>query len=138
MKEIRELAAKYDVHPQQNQPVVIARDGDIVYIAMKESDYQAVEQWLNRLYERRQRAMLAPEVEAYRHMLPKLLESHREQWVAIFKGNLIDSDPERAALIKRLRQTHHGESMYIMQVEEQFPPEDLMDTPEEDDDFVPV
>ena len=117
MKEIHEIAVKYDIHPQQNKPVVIDRDGDVVYIALKEADYQAVEQWLNRIYEQRQRTLLAPEVEAYRYMLPKLLESHKEQWVAILKGNLIDSYSERAALIKRLRQQHPGETVYVVQVE---------------------
>ena len=53
IKEIREIAAKYDIRPRELSPVVVDRDGDIVYIAMQASDFQAVEEWLNRQYEQK-------------------------------------------------------------------------------------
>lgn len=136
IKEIREIAAKYDIRPQELSPVVVDRDGDIVYVAMQASDFQAVEEWLNRQYEQKQRALLMPEIKAYQKMLPELLTTHKGKWVAVYHGQLIDSDDDDKRLWERTRQVHPRQVIYYVCVEEQHPAVSDMDSPEGDSDFV--
>ena len=137
IREIREMAAQAQVSPQVRRPVVIDREGDTVYVAMKAADFQAVEEWLARqqpradepiadeearraeAYEREQRARLAPEIEAYKKMLPELLRTHKGQWVAIHDGQLIDSDESQMALNERVLQV--PDPLFIEVVQEEFP-----------------
>ena len=136
IREIREIAATYDARELEKGPVVIEQDKDAVVVAMTTAEYHAFEKWLNRQYEQRQWTLLAPEVEAYKGMLPELLRSHKGKWVAIYHGELIDSAVERVLLIKRTRQVHPHQVIYYVLVEEQHPPAFDMDTPEGDQDFV--
>ena len=137
IREIREMAAQAQVSPQVRRPVVIDREGDTVYVAMKAADFQAVEEWLARqqpradepiadeearraeAYEREQRARLAPEIEAYKKMLPELLRTHKGQWVAIHDGQLIDSDESQTTLNERVLQV--PDPLFIEVVQEEFP-----------------
>jgi hypothetical protein len=152
-KELKEIAAKYAVRPQVHKPVVIDREGDMVYVAMKEADFRVLEEWLahqtqrseeivtdeeTRLaeeYEQEQRALLAPEIEAYKKMLPELLKMHKGKWVAIHRGRLASVADDRATLLKYVRQVYPHQAIYCVLVEEQHPPVFDMDTPEEEPDF---
>lgn len=138
MNEIREIAAKADVHPEEHKPVVLERDGDVVYVAMKDTDFQAVEQWLSQqwpaseitseqrrrgeAYDQAQRALLDPDIEAYKRMLPELLKTHKGKWVAVHGGELVDSDDEFAALAERVNvRFAHSQPVLMEQVQEEFP-----------------
>jgi PHD/YefM family antitoxin component YafN of YafNO toxin-antitoxin module len=152
LKAIKEIAAQYDAHPQVHQPIVIDREGDTVSVAMKEADFRALEEWLARQplrddehvadaearlaegYERGQRTMLAPEIEAYKKMLPELLKTHKGKWVAIHQGRLVSAADDRVALLKHVRRAYPHQATYCVLVEERHPPIFDMDTPEEESD----
>ena len=52
-----------------------------------------------------QRPLMEREQEAYRTMLPKLLDQYESQYVAIHNGEVIDYDPDKIALVGRI---HHS------------------------------
>ncbi len=138
IREIREIAAKYDPSELERGPIIIEQDKDAVVVAMTTGEYHAFEKWLNRQYELRQRTLLMPEVEAYKKMLPDLLKTHKGKWVAIHHGQLIDSDEDDKRLWERTRQAHPRQVIYYVLVEEQHPPVFDMDSPEGDEAFVSV
>jgi hypothetical protein len=132
IKEIRETAVRYGIRPEAHKPVVVERDGDVVYVAMKETDFQAVEQWLTQVDSTDDTTTqtdslkalfgdLWPEAEAYQQMLPQLLRTHKGHWVAIHDGKLLDSDVSHSALAERVLSI--SGSLLIEQVQETFPRE---------------
>lgn len=42
------------------------------------------------------------EYQAFRHLLPQLLTTHRGHYVAIHEGEVVESGPDRLALVKRV------------------------------------
>ena len=63
------------------------------------------------------------EVAAYKALHPQLVQSHLGQHVAIANGQLVDSDPDSVALLKRVRQNFPNQVVLRRKVE-------LNDTPE--------
>lgn len=53
------------------------------------------------------------EVAAYEALWPELRKTHLGQWVAIKGGQVIDSDADRHALIKRVRARFPKEVVYF-------------------------
>jgi hypothetical protein len=52
---------------------------------------------------------------AFQRLLPELLKTHTGQFVAIHQEKLVDADPDRAALIQRIRALGYH-SVYIQRV----------------------
>ena len=158
IKELKEIAAKYDVRAMEGGHVIVAEDENEVVVKMTRRNYRIYQDALARLpmadddvapsatngedaaeqYEREQRARLAPEVEAYKRMLPELLQTHKGQWVAIHRGRLVSAADDRAALLKYVRRADLRQAIYYVLVEEQHPPVFDMDTPEEEPELLLV
>ncbi len=56
------------------------------------------------------------EVAAYEALWPKLRKTHVGRWVAIKDGQVIDSDVDEGALLKRVRAQFPDEVIYFEQV----------------------
>lgn len=63
------------------------------------------------------------EIAAYKALHPQLVKSHLDQYVAITKGKLVDSDTDPVALLKRIRQNFPHQVVLRRKVE-------MNDTPE--------
>ncbi|MCB9431032.1 MAG: hypothetical protein H6668_03525 [Ardenticatenaceae bacterium] len=63
------------------------------------------------------------EVAAYKGLHPQLIKSHLGQYVAITNGQLVDSDPDPIALLKRVRQNFPNQVVLRRKVETKDTPE---------------
>jgi hypothetical protein len=59
------------------------------------------------------------EREAYIAMHPKLKEQYFGKYVAVYHGELVDSDDDPAALSERVHNKHPGEFIWLTQVREE-------------------
>ncbi|MEZ4512922.1 MAG: hypothetical protein R3C62_13705 [Chloroflexota bacterium] len=69
------------------------------------------------------RGAMNQEVAAYKLLHPQLVKSHFGQYVAITNGQLVDSDPDPVALLRRVRQNFPNQVVLRRKVE-------INDTPE--------
>lgn len=144
IRELKEIAAQYDVHAMGRTMVVVDHDADEVVVKMTAQLFQEIQVWLDnqriigsadadteravareeeqvaRDYEQKQRATLAPEIEAYKKMLPELLKTHKGKWVALHGGEIVDSDNEFGALAERVN-VKFPDHIFIELVQEEFP-----------------
>lgn len=64
-------------------------------------------------------ALVATEMQAYIAMHPDLLQKHRNQYVAIYNGELIDHDEQFDALLARIDAAYPDQFVWLTRVEEQ-------------------
>ncbi|MEK7326887.1 MAG: DUF5678 domain-containing protein [Chloroflexota bacterium] len=86
---------------------------------------EAVERYLRE----QQRAKLDNEIEAYEAMHPEIKKKHFGQWVAVHNRQLVDHDPDRVELYRRVRVRYGRMSVLIRQVREQPVEEIWVQTP---------
>ncbi len=63
-------------------------------------------------------AEIAKEAKAWKILYPKLIEKYSGQHVAIYKGNVVDSDPDALTLHRRIRKKYPGKAVWMSQVTE--------------------
>jgi hypothetical protein len=69
---------------------------------------------------------------AYRDMLPKLVTTHNNKYVAIHKGGIVDINPDETALIERIRKAYPTEFVLIRRVATDKETMDTLDTPDDE------
>jgi len=69
-------------------------------------------------WQQEQLQRLEPSRTAFQRLLPELLESHKNQFVAIYQERLVDTDPDRATLVQRTRAQGYR-PVYIQKVTQQ-------------------
>jgi hypothetical protein len=62
------------------------------------------------------------EYQAFLHLLPELLKTHRGKFVAIHNEKMVDSDSDELALILRVHREHGYVPIHVDLVTEQPPP----------------
>ena len=75
----------------------------------------AIQSLLEQLREDR----LQKEQEAFEALYPQLIATHHGHYVAIYQGNVIDSDIDQRTLFVRVHQRHPNSTIGIFQVSEQ-------------------
>jgi len=80
------------------------------------------------LWEARERQM-DREMEAFRAMHAELKQRYLGQFIAMQNGTVVDSDADRVALSRRVRQTHGNAVVLITQVEQEPEREWMMRSP---------
>lgn len=58
-------------------------------------------------------ADMEQEQAAFQQMLPDLLRQYKGQYVAVYRGGVIDHDPDQVALVMRLDQTHPDDVVLV-------------------------
>ena len=101
------------------EPIVLERDGQPVAAIVSLAEYGDFRAWQeSQDRERRGQADLALEREraAYERLEPKLLPLYKGQYVAIREGQVIDSDPDEMALVRRVYEKLGYGPMYVRKV----------------------
>lgn len=70
----------------------------------------------NTFYTHPNRADMLQEQAAYQAMLPELLNVYKDQYIAMYHGEVIDHDTDRITLITRLDESYPDEIVLIKQV----------------------
>lgn len=80
---------------------------------------EAVERYLRE----QRRNQLQQEIEAYKVLHAQLVQDHLDDWVAIYKGQLVDHATDGSALHQRVRQKYGHAAVLIREVQAQAEPE---------------
>jgi hypothetical protein len=88
-----------------------------------------VNEAVERYVRERQRAKLDKEIAAYEAIHAELWQKYRGQWVAIHNQKLVDRDPDRLALYRRMRAKYGHTSVLLREVTEQPQEEVWLRTP---------
>jgi PHD/YefM family antitoxin component YafN of YafNO toxin-antitoxin module len=120
---IRETQATYSVPIDEaalaEGPIIVERQGQPVAVIITPEEYRAFREWQDgQAWQEEQLRPLEPEREAFQRLLPELLKTHRGQFVAVHGGQVIDSDPDKEALARRVL-VRSCWPVYIQEVREQ-------------------
>jgi PHD/YefM family antitoxin component YafN of YafNO toxin-antitoxin module len=125
--ELKESQALYSVSLDKTEsikePIILERDGKPFAALVSISTYEQFVAWQQReaakAHLEEQHRILAKERAAFEQMKPELLKTHRNKWIAVLDGQLVDSDDDDRALTKRVYARHGYRTMLITQVRDQ-------------------
>ena len=127
-RTLRESKAKYatkkkrvtvSIDPAQlaRAPILLKRNGETIGAVISVETFRAFKTWESK---RPPATIFPPEWHAdkaaFQKMLPELLKTHREKWVAIHKGQMVDSDTKPGELMYRIELKFGDEPVYIDEV----------------------
>lgn len=111
--------------------MLLIQDDKPIAAVIPISDYEQFKLWRTKLrrkpvvkkrqaltWREKQERLLSKEIAAFDQMLPDLMKTHRNKWVAILKGKLVDSDDEEQTLTDRVLEKFGDRTMLIRQVTE--------------------
>lgn len=102
------------------EPIILERDGQPVAAIVPLAEYGEFRAWQeSQDRERRGQADLEAferEREAYERLEPELLTLYKGQYVAIREGQVVDSDPDEMALVRRVYEKLGYGPMYVRKV----------------------
>lgn len=116
---LKEAQAAYSLAVEASQvsqgPIFVEHEGRPVAVIMSIEDYRQRFLAEHDAWRQEQLQRLEPNRTAFRQLLPELLKTHRNQFVAIYQEKLVDADPDRATLVLRTR-TQGYRPVYIQKV----------------------
>ena len=116
---LKEARAAYSLAIEADQvnqgPIFIEHEGRPVAVVMSIEDYQRHWPADHDAWQRKQLQRLEPNRTAFEQLLPELLKTHENQFVAIYQARLVDADADRASLVQRTR-AHGYRPIYIQKV----------------------
>jgi PHD/YefM family antitoxin component YafN of YafNO toxin-antitoxin module len=97
-------------------PVFLERKGRRVAVIIRADEFEAFHMWRDsRSWQQKPLDRLQGERAAFQRLLPELLKTHRDQFVAIRDGCLVDADADESALARRVL-AQGDEPVYIQEV----------------------
>jgi hypothetical protein len=140
MKKIKETPTAYAVSDpasvasiaeqvrEKDAPLLVLHGDQMIAAVIPISDYMQFSLWQKAKSKARKRQPLTwlekqerlmdREVAAYARMRSKLLQTHKDKWIAIFKGKLVDSGDDEDTLTERVYAKFGYRTMLIRQVTE--------------------
>jgi len=104
---LKEARAAYSLAFEASQlsqgPIFVEHKGRLVAVIVSIEDYQQRVPNENDAWRQEQLQRLEPNRTAFQLLLPELLKIHRNQFLAIYQGRLVDADPNRIVLVQRTR-----------------------------------
>ena len=104
---LREAQTAYSLAIETSQvnqgPIFVEHEGRLVAVIMSIEDYRQCFPVEHDAWRLEQLQRLEPNRTAFQRLLPELLKTHENQFVAICQGRLVDADPDRVALVQRTR-----------------------------------
>jgi len=101
--------------PMIQAPIFVEYQGQVVAVIVSIEDYRRQFAPDGDAWRQKQLQRLEPNRAVFKRLLPALLQTHRNQFVAIYEGRLVDADLDRAALLQRTR-TQGYRPLYIQKV----------------------
>ena len=97
------------------EPVILERDGEAVAAVIPMAEYEAFRAWR----EAAQRETgFEQDLETFERLKPELLRTHRGQWAAVYRGEVIEIGPDRSQVLDRVYSKQGYVQVYVQQVEE--------------------
>ncbi len=125
----RETRARYatkrekivvEIEPAQleRKAVILKRNGEPVGAVISLEEFRAFKEWKKELERQEQefpKQFLEDEA-AFKRMQPELLKTHKGKWVAVFKGQVVDSDAKLGDLAGRVYEKLGYQAIYMAEV----------------------
>jgi prevent-host-death family protein len=104
---LKEAQATYslslDKADLEQSPIILEHEGEPVAAIISIEDYRRLAAGQDDdTWRQEQLQSLQPEREAFQRLLPELLKTHKGQFVAIHKGEVVDADMDNRELAKRI------------------------------------
>lgn len=104
--ELKDTRAAYlsEIDPAQlaREPIILEQDGKEIGVVISLEQYREFDAWQTDHLPNRMPAQFLKDRTVFQEMLPALLKTHNGKWVAIFKGELVDSAENISELSKRV------------------------------------
>jgi len=84
-------------------PIFVEHEGRPVAVIVSFEDYRRRFHVGRDAWQQEQLQRMTSNRAAFQQLLPELIETHRDQFVAFYRGRLVDTDPDRVLLIQRTR-----------------------------------
>jgi len=105
------------------EPFILERDGEAVAAVIPITEYQTFRVWREARgrKEKRREDLEAFERErqAFERLKPELLRTHRGQWVAIYKGKVVEAGQDRSQVLDSVYGRFGYVPLYVQRIEEQ-------------------
>jgi PHD/YefM family antitoxin component YafN of YafNO toxin-antitoxin module len=119
LKETREMyAAEIDPAQLAREPIILERNGEPVGAVISLEEFRAFKEWKKELERQEQefpKQFLEDEA-AFKRMQPELLKTHKDKWVAVLKGQVVDFDDKLGDLADRVYRRFGYQAIYMSQV----------------------
>jgi PHD/YefM family antitoxin component YafN of YafNO toxin-antitoxin module len=119
LKEAREMyAAEIDPAQLAREPIILERNGEPVGAVISLEEFRAFKEWKKELERQEQefpKQFLEDEA-AFKRMQPELLKTHKDKWVAVLKGQVVDFDDKLGDLADRVYRRFGYQAIYMSQV----------------------
>ncbi len=113
----RKIAVWIDPTQLARAPILLKQNGETVGAVISLEEYRGYNTWKK---QRKPDDDFPPEWHAekaaFQRMLPELLKTHREKFVAVYQGQLVDSDENEGELEKRMEQKYGDATVYVDEV----------------------
>ena len=127
--EIKEAKTQYALPLDETRlaegPLIVEREGKPVAAIIPFIEYEKYQAWREQEKQaathRAQLQKFEREKEAYLHLKPQLLQTHRGQFVAIHESKVVDADQDKRELVRRVVEHYGNEAVYIQLVAEELP-----------------
>ncbi|MDL1895734.1 hypothetical protein FBQ82_05640 [Anaerolineae bacterium CFX7] len=120
--ELRETREWYqvgiDAGQLEREPIVLEKDGAPVAAVISFEEFRAYQEWKTFSTRRQIPQYFTQDKELFREWLPKLLETHRNKWIAIYHGEMIDEADTSTELTRRVYDKYGYHAIYMDQVTE--------------------
>ncbi len=104
------------------EPFVIEQDAEPCLVVLPFADYRRLTALRQiprkKVWQEEQHSVLRREQAAFERMKPELQRTCKGKWVAVLNGQLVDSDADDKALVKRVYAQYGYRTMLITQVQD--------------------
>jgi hypothetical protein len=120
LKDAREIyAAGIDPAQLEREPIILERDGAPVGAVIGLNDYRLYCAWKEQRVLEGLSAQFLEDRVTFQRLLPDLLKTHRGMWVAVYKGQVVDSAENAGDLAERVYARFGYQEIYMDEVLEE-------------------
>ena len=120
--ELREAQELYqvgiDAAQLEREPIVLEKDGAPVGVVISYDEFRAFRRWKIRSTPANVPEYFWRDRETFLRMLPELLKTQRDKWVAIYHGEIVDQADTSRELVDRVYGKYGYRAIYMDQVTE--------------------
>lgn len=129
-RKVKETRAKYatkrakiavEIDPAQlaDEAIIIKQNGELIGAVISAEDYRALDAWKEQSDLGQLPAQFLEDRAAFQRMLPELLKTHKGKWVAVYKGQVVDSAENVGDLAVRVYARLGYQEIYMDEVLEE-------------------
>ncbi|MCI0474855.1 MAG: DUF5678 domain-containing protein [Anaerolineales bacterium] len=120
LKELREAyAVEIDPARLSREPVILQRDDTPIAAVISMAEYRLYCAWKEQLTLSQLPAQFLEDRAAFQRMLPELLKTHKEKWIAVYQGQVVDSAENVGDLAERVYARLGYRAIFMSQVLEE-------------------